>query len=105
MVVTGLQTVEGADVRYEHYTGQKLSPGQYVTLEVHDNGRGMDIETLPKIFDPFFTTKRQEGGSGLGMHLVYNLVTQLLKGSIECRSARGQGVEFLIAMPGVVVEE
>ena len=79
--------------------------GDALLLHYGDNGKGMDESVRARIFDPFFTTKRQEGGSGLGMHLVYNLVTQLLKGSIECRSARGQGVEFLIAMPGVVVEE
>ncbi len=78
--------------------------GDSLLLRYRDNGRGMDESVRARIFDPFFTTKRQEGGSGLGMHLVYNLITQLLKGSIECRSGHGEGVEFLIAMPGVVLE-
>lgn len=78
--------------------------GDALLLSYRDNGKGMDESVRARVFDPFFTTKRQEGGSGLGMHLVYNLVTQLLKGNIEIRSAHGRGVNFLIAMPGVVVE-
>ena len=78
--------------------------GDALLLRYSDNGKGMDESVRARIFDPFFTTKRQEGGSGLGMHLVYNLVTQLLKGNIECSSGHGEGVQFLIAMPGVVVE-
>jgi signal transduction histidine kinase len=52
-----------------------------------------------RIFDPFVTTKRGQGGSGLGMHLVYNLVTQALNGSISIVSEEGQGVEFRIIFP------
>jgi len=78
--------------------------GDALLLSYRDNGKGMDESVRARVFDPFFTTKRQEGGSGLGMHLVYNLITQLLKGSIEIRSAHGRGVNFRIAMPGVVVE-
>ena len=46
---------------------------------------GMSQEQLDKIYEPFFTTKRAFGNSGLGMHIVYNLVTQALNGSIECQ--------------------
>ena len=52
-----------------------------------------------RIFDPFVTTKRGQGGSGLGMHLVYNLVTQALNGSISIVSEEGQGVQFRILFP------
>lgn len=68
-------------------------------LLYRDNGRGMDEVTRQRVFDPFFTTKRGHGGSGLGLHVVFNLVTQLLRGHIECMSAPGQGVDFHIAMP------
>ncbi len=68
-------------------------------LQYQDNGKGMDAKILEKIFEPFFTTKRGQGGSGLGLHIVYNLVTQKLNGRIECNSAPGKGTEFLITMP------
>ncbi len=64
-----------------------------------DNGKGMDKETLAKMFDPFFTTKRGQGGTGLGMHILYNLVTHSLQGKLECTSTPGQGVFFLIRIP------
>ncbi|MFO7558138.1 MAG: PAS domain S-box protein [Desulfobacterales bacterium] len=68
-------------------------------LFYQDNGVGMDKNNLEKIFDPFFTTKRNQGGMGLGMHIVYNLVTQTLKGRIDCKSSPGNGVEFKIKVP------
>lgn len=68
-------------------------------LEYRDNGVGMEDEILKKIYDPFFTTKRLQKRTGLGMHIVFNLVTQTLKGNIECKSALNQGVLFMIRIP------
>jgi PAS domain S-box-containing protein len=68
-------------------------------VEYRDDGRGMTEEVRSRIFEPFFTTRRGQGGSGLGMHLVYNLVTQLLKGSIQVDSAPGAGARFVIVVP------
>ncbi|NQZ09851.1 MAG: response regulator, partial [Algicola sp.] len=64
-----------------------------------DNGHGMDEKQIENIYEPFFTTIRNQGGTGLGMHIVYNLVVHKLKGSIECHSAKDQGVEFTITVP------
>ena len=64
-----------------------------------DNGKGMPLETAQRIFDPFFTTRRTRGGTGLGMHLVYNLVTRKLGGRITCRSLEGEGVTFTLRLP------
>lgn len=64
-----------------------------------DNGKGISEENLTKIFDPFFTTRRGQGGSGLGMHIVYNLITQTLKGNINCSSVVGQGSVFELHFP------
>lgn len=71
------------------------------TLEMNfaDDGRGMSQEVRMKVFEPFFTTRRGSGGTGLGLHLVYNLVTQLLRGTLDCRSAPGTGTEFTIRLP------
>ena len=59
-----------------------------------DNGKGLNKEQKEKIFEPFFTTKRGNGGSGLGMHIVYNLVTSKLGGEIHVESEEGKGVRF-----------
>jgi PAS domain S-box-containing protein len=69
----------------------------------YDNGIGMDKKTLKQVFDPFFTTKRNQGGTGLGMQIVYNLVTQKLKGDISVNSSLGDGVEFMIKLPIEIV--
>jgi signal transduction histidine kinase/ligand-binding sensor domain-containing protein len=73
--------------------------GQEVELSCRDNGRGMDEPVRARIFEPFFTTRRGEGGSGLGLHVVYNLVTQLLGGKIHVTSAPGAGATFEIVLP------
>jgi signal transduction histidine kinase len=68
-------------------------------FEYSDNGKGIPEEILPKIFEPFFTTKRGKGGSGLGLHILYNLVTQKLKGTVQCESKKGKGTKFTIRIP------
>jgi signal transduction histidine kinase len=73
--------------------------GALLKLIFDDNGNGMSEETRENIFEPFFTTKRGSGGSGLGMHIVYNLVTQSLNGTITCISTLGQGTQFEIKIP------
>ncbi|HWR39578.1 MAG TPA: ABC transporter substrate binding protein [Patescibacteria group bacterium] len=64
-----------------------------------DDGKGMSANVREKIFDPFFTTRRGSGSTGLGMYIVYNLVTQKLGGSIHCDSAPGDGTRFVIRVP------
>jgi Amt family ammonium transporter len=71
-----------------------------VKLSYKDSGCGIPVDNLNKIFDPFFTTKRGQGGSGLGMHIVYNLVTQTLGGSIGCDSVLNEGTRFDLEFPG-----
>ena len=68
-------------------------------VDVQDDGRGMAPEEVRRIFEPFFTTRRGEGGSGLGLYVVYNLVTQTLRGQIACRSVPGQGSTFTLSWP------
>ncbi len=73
--------------------------GDDLVFEYSDNGKGIPKDILPKIFEPFFTTKRSKGGSGLGLHILYNLVTQKLKGTVECESEKGKGTKFIIRVP------
>ena len=67
-----------------------------------DNGAGMTPDVQRQAFDPFFTTRRNEGGTGLGLHIVYNLVTQQLGGRMMLDSRLGQGTTFRIIMPRAV---
>lgn len=68
-------------------------------IEYSDDGKGMPETIVEQIFNPFFTTNRSRGGTGLGMHIVYNLVTQSLGGTIKCESAVGEGTAFIIQIP------
>lgn len=68
-------------------------------LRYQDNGAGVPENIKKRIFDPFVTTKRGEGGSGLGMHLVYNLVTQALNGKIQLESSLDHGIDIQIDFP------
>ncbi|WP_025899610.1 PAS domain S-box protein [Sneathiella glossodoripedis] len=73
--------------------------GEMLDVTYRDNGCGMDEQTVSKIFDPFFTTRRGAGGSGLGLHILFNQVTQSLGGTIKCNSVVGEGTEFHFSFP------
>ena len=73
--------------------------GDRVEIIYSDNGKGIPPEHHEKVFDPFFTTRRGSGGSGLGMHIVFNLVTTRLGGSIELLPGEEQGARFRIRIP------
>ncbi|MEE3129411.1 MAG: HAMP domain-containing sensor histidine kinase, partial [Pseudomonadota bacterium] len=73
--------------------------GENVVINYQDDGKGLSEEELSKLFDAFFTTKRGEGGSGLGTHIMYNLVTQSLHGHIEADSTLGNGLQYTIRFP------
>ncbi|OUL59342.1 ATP-binding protein [Pseudoalteromonas ulvae] len=68
-------------------------------ISVRDNGKGIDPQVIDKIFDPFFTTNRLQGGTGLGLSITFNLVHQVLQGTIQCHSELGSGCEFMISLP------
>ena len=73
--------------------------GETVVFDYRDDGAGMAAGTLAKLFDPFFTTRRGSGGSGLGAHILYNLVTGPLGGTVKVDSAPGQGLRYRLRFP------
>ncbi|MCW7753601.1 ATP-binding protein [Desulfobotulus sp. H1] len=75
--------------------------GDMVKMIYRDNGKGVSAQTLKHIFDPFYTTARGSGGTGLGMHIVYNLVSQTLRGSILCESPEEGGIRFVLLFPRI----
>lgn len=79
-------------------------PGE-VILQYSDDGCGIAPEHQHRIFEPFFTTAREIGGSGLGLHLIYNLVTQTLEGSIQVASTPGSGTTFTLRLPDRIGRE
>ncbi|MES3020360.1 MAG: CHASE domain-containing protein [Pseudomonadota bacterium] len=74
-------------------------PDGSVTLVFSDDGVGMAPKILHHVFDPFFTTKMGQGGSGLGMNIVYNIVTGMLGGSIDVESTPDQGTSVTLRLP------
>src|SRR3984893_2969254 len=76
-----------------------------VDIFVSDDGVGMSDEIQRRALDPFFTTRRNEGGTGLGLHIIFNLVTQQLGGRLTFESRLGWGTRFRISIPRVAPGE
>lgn len=70
-----------------------------ILIQITDNGPGMSEAVKNRLFDPFFTTKPVGKGTGLGMSISYQIITEKHKGYLQCNSALGQGAEFLIEIP------
>jgi signal transduction histidine kinase len=73
--------------------------GNDAVIRYTDDGKGIPRDIMAKVFDPFFTTDRQAGRSGLGMHIVYNIITQKFKGTITCEETTSKGALFAIRVP------
>jgi CheY-like chemotaxis protein len=94
-VATGTRSVAGSDRSLWRASGQPLAPGRYVSLEVRDDGPGMDAETVERVFEPFFTTKFT--GRGLGLAAVLGVVRGH-RGAVSVQSAPGEGTVFRILL-------
>jgi signal transduction histidine kinase len=75
--------------------------GDWIEMQVTDNGKGIPPDMLDKVFDPFVTTRRGQGGTGLGLNIVFNLIAKQFGGSITVSSVLGQGASFVLRMPCV----
>lgn len=93
--------VHGFDGRKQGVIELQCRPvGEHLlSLSLRDNGHGISADHLPRIFEPFFTTRLGEGGSGLGLHICYNIVVSILGGTIEVESERGSGTMFVMTIP------
>jgi PAS domain S-box-containing protein len=72
-----------------------------VEIIFSDNGCGMSLDVRRRAFDPFFTTRRDQGGTGLGLHIVYSIVTNRLGGRLDLDSELGRGTRIQIILPKV----
>lgn len=77
------------------------STGENIKIVFCDDGHGIPAEHLPRIFDPFFTTRRGQGGTGLGLHIVFNIVTKQLGGAISVSNVEPRGACFELLIPRV----
>lgn len=93
-----MHAFEGRAQGHMLLNARAIKPDQ-VEISFTDDGIGMDETVLRRVFDPFFTTKFGQGGSGLGMHIVNSLVTDVLGGTISLHSAPGEGLKVLIVIP------
>jgi len=100
-VIHGFEAHRGGKIVIQ---ARKLD-GDMIELRYRDNGAGMSPDIRNRIFDPFFTTKRGSGGNGLGMHIVFNIVTGSLKGQIAVESELGKGTCFTLLFPRIAPKE
>ncbi|MDY6785597.1 MAG: ATP-binding protein [Cyanobacteriota bacterium] len=72
---------------------------EWVQIAIADNGSGMSRKTKAQIFDPFFTTKPTGKGTGMGMSISHQIVTEKHRGKLDCFSTPGEGTEFVVQIP------
>ena len=90
----GYNNIEAGTIKIDISSDEK-----FLTIVYKDDGKGISKENIKKIFDPFFTTNRESGGIGLGLNIIYNIVTHNLNGTIECQSEDEKGTTFTIILP------
>jgi signal transduction histidine kinase len=93
-----LHGFDGIDAGVIRFSAERIDEGR-VRLVAADNGHGIPLDHRHRVFDPFFTTRLGRGGSGLGMSVVYQLVTGILGGTVELDGAPGEGTRVIIEIP------
>ncbi|MBR7745847.1 ATP-binding protein [Undibacterium baiyunense] len=93
-----LHGFEGHDAGTMQLSAKQIDR-RHIKICFSDNGNGIRPEHLRRVFDPFFTTKLGQGGSGLGLNIVHNIVTDLLRGTIKVDSKLGEGTKITLQLP------
>ena len=93
-LIHGYDAQADGNVLFNFYTDN-----QTLTFEYVDDGKGMGQETVSKVFEAFYTTNRANGGSGLGMNIIFNIIKKKMHGTIYVESKLGQGTKFVINVP------
>jgi PAS domain S-box-containing protein len=98
----GVLTVSAANCTIAKKDGLSLEDGEYIRIDIKDQGRGIDEDDLPKIFDPYFTTKQMatEKGTGFGLSICYSIIKKH-QGEIVVESENGIGTSFHIYLPAI----
>jgi PAS domain S-box-containing protein len=97
LMINAFQSIDHAKGRVQITTGWRPHDHS-ITVEVADNGRGINPAVIDRIFDPFVTDRQAEGGTGLGLSVTYNLV-KAHHGEISFKSQPGKGTRFIVALP------
>lgn len=103
-ILHGFEGISEGEMKIKIRTSTDDNDNDRLHVVYSDNGQGMNQEQLAKLFDPFFTTKLNQGGSGLGTHIVRNLVTQTLDGEITATSEPGQGLTYTFSFPIIILK-
>ncbi|MBD1935730.1 HAMP domain-containing sensor histidine kinase [Microcoleus sp. FACHB-68] len=77
----------------------EITSDHRVAIKIADNGPGIPEQVKQRIFEPFFTTKPAGKGTGMGMSITYQIVTEAHNGLLKCHSRPGKGTEFVIEIP------
>jgi two-component system, NtrC family, sensor kinase len=94
---TGIQS--NSTIEPTIYIISEVINHQQIMIRITDNGIGMTEEVKQRLFDPFYTTKPVGKGTGMGLSISYQIITERHQGSLECKSTPGQGAEFKIILP------
>lgn len=94
-IIHGFETIDKGEIHIR----VNIKDCDLLCLNFQDNGIGASQEVADQIFRPFFTTKRDNGGSGLGMHILYNLVVHVLSGKVDVKTQLNEGMTFVIEFP------
>jgi PAS domain S-box-containing protein len=94
-----IHAFDGLKTGHIRIEAEKPADGEPLVLKISDDGKGIPASILPRIFDPFFTTRLGQGGSGLGLNIVHNMVFGILGGRITADSIPGEGSCFTLVLP------
>ncbi len=98
LLINAAHAIEEGDMEHNHIRVRTQRMSDQIAVEINDTGAGIQAENIPRLFDPFFTTKDVGAGSGLGLSICSNIVSQY-NGKIDVESVEGEGSRFTVWLP------